>query len=208
MNKIKLIKLKTTIEVHAPYSEKFIDDLKQMRASWVKEKRAWRVREDLEDILREKLFEHFSYVEGDNMVSVRCEFLDDCDSETRENLNVFGYELATAKGRDYCTVKVPVLKGSIHSKGSVKNYYVRADEGTQFTIEVYKRALERIQETGVLKVIKVKEIIEEKKVVEEKEFDIVAEILKLKKEGKLTDEVKSQIIDIVSENTDKVKINK
>jgi len=162
------------ILIFTPYSAEFVSDLKSRLSyrKWEADSKAWKVKAEDEDVVKQLLLNHFGYREDNtSTVTVIITAKEDF-SEWHDSVRFCNIPVARATGRDsgakVCD-KVTMISGSINSGGSVKNWTTRIDEGSTFKLTSFPETALSLNKSEEWEYIIVEEKTAKEKLMEEKE---------------------------------------
>ena len=168
------------IKIITPYNKEFVNKMHGVNgAKWNRSESCWEAPEETIDDVREILKDVYGYsdVDSNETIKVKLTITEQYYHEERcADVTAFGKILAHAYGRDSGAEigrdDVTLVKGSIESGGSVKNWTSRVTEGSVFTLynvnkNIYEKDLNRVKEWANVEIIE--KTNNREKLLEEKE---------------------------------------
>jgi hypothetical protein len=129
--------LKTTF-----YNKILVDKCHNLGGKWDADQKAWifsGIVEDKVEMLDEKY--------NSKMIPVEISFIERYGSDTNEPLDLIGFNIATATGRDSGARigrGVSLIKGSLTSGGSIKNWCTVARKGTVIRMHIPELCIDEL----------------------------------------------------------------
>ena len=132
----KIEKENDKIRIYTPYNANFVKSMRKLKGKW--NEGAWEVRADLIDAVRKIMRENYG---RDDLpvktVNIKVRNTDRLASDYCSGLEMFGRSICYASGRDSgakIADGVAFIKGGCTSAGSMKNWYTRIEENSEFII--------------------------------------------------------------------------
>lgn len=132
----KIEKENDKIRIYTPYNANFVKSMRNLKGKWTAG--AWEVRADLIDEVRKIMKENYG---RDDLpvktVNIKVRNTSRLASDYCSGLEMFGRSICYASGRDSgakIADGVAFIKGGCTSAGSMKNWYTRIEENSEFII--------------------------------------------------------------------------
>lgn len=132
----KIEKGNDKIRIYTPYNANFVKSMRNLKGKWTVG--AWEVRADLIDEVRKIMKENYG---RDDLpvktVNIKVRNTSRLASDYCSGLEMFGRSICYASGRDSgakIADGVAFIKGGCTSAGSMKNWYTRIEENSEFII--------------------------------------------------------------------------
>lgn len=132
----KIEKENDKIRIYTPYNANFVKSMRNLKGKWTVG--AWEVRADLIDEVRKIMKENYG---RDDLpvktVNIKVRNTSRLASDYCSGLEMFGRSICYASGRDSgakIADGVAFIKGGCTSAGSMKNWYTRIEENSEFII--------------------------------------------------------------------------
>ena len=168
------------IKITTPYNKDFVNKMHGVtRAKWNRLENCWEAPEETINDVRGILKDVYGYsdIDSNETIKVKLTIIEESYHEERcADVTAFGKILAHAYGRDSGAEigrdDVTLVKGSIESGGSVKNWTTRVAEGSVFTLynvnkNIFEKDINRVKEWAEVEIIE--GMNNREKLLEEKE---------------------------------------
>lgn len=150
MSDIKIIDSNDHIAVISPYEPKFVKRARELGGTWERKRKTWMFPNRQRDRVVEALDDSFGYEDAETYkerVIVRLAAGEKPIVSDKDAVRAAGRIIAQAWGRDSGAKlgpRVVLVKGSVRSGGSWKNWETIAEENSEFEVELPRMSAEKL----------------------------------------------------------------